>query len=396
MPEKGPPPPQPQNHPENKVAKGLARLPSEYQVFWDEREGRGETFQSEITKEPDAAAKLLIFAADLNPNHLNHLNFLNSLLEQNLKKSQEKGSKEIKDTIGLFEAFEKKLDFFRNNYALPLTPEEASSAIVYLGRDPKEAIEAKKLGLELLMIRGSKAANRLLREVTIGSLDITKSKGQKQFVQRWQKECPNLPMPCGTKFDNLKHSDFWYLTQLKEKHIVRGLEGEPSTHHFENNEFLWVDSWIEQDNNAPEAASSHRSKLLKDLFDNDSTSDDVSTVNVSRETIDAALWEGDPAQRKQTSRHTEIIQKLGCNPKEFEIRLIRQDEYARAASARHWGQKSLYTDFDDYFLWFDALFSLHGGNRGSGGTSSVGFSFIGRTENYHAERLVLSPRIITE
>lgn len=118
-----------------------------------------------------------------------------------------------------------------------------------------------------------------------------------------------------------------------------------------------------------------------------------STVNIKRQDLDAALWQGDPANRIPTPKHKELLTSLGLNPTQYELRPIRQDEYARLAQEKAWGQKNLWTNFDHYGLEGDgARRGLLGGRAVHGGPSDVGDYSRGSASGYLAVRLVLAPR----
>lgn len=116
-----------------------------------------------------------------------------------------------------------------------------------------------------------------------------------------------------------------------------------------------------------------------------------STVNIKRQDLDKALWKGDPAQRIPTDKHKTLLKKLGVDPDQFELRCMRQDEYARGATAHSWGQKNLWTNFGHYFLGDDgARHGLSCGHRDLGGSSRVGSSWRGSVNDYLSVRLVLA------
>ncbi|MEK7625633.1 MAG: hypothetical protein AAB467_04800 [Patescibacteria group bacterium] len=332
-------------------------LSHNYLVYGDYQKEQGRTTLTDDQK-------FLEFIGTLNPAYTK---FFNQRLEENLKLANPDGIKKYEELQSIFADYENKLASLRANYSLPITDDK--EAIVALQIEFGNNInyrEAKRLGLEVNIIRGSEAANRLLQEVIGKTINITTKKGQKAFVDQWKKECPNLPMPC------VPPNDFWYLTQISQSRIISNLEvsgqraNQPAAPHFEKDEVLLVDNWTEQDYSSPEAALSHQSKLLEALLGTGST------VNISREIIDNALWEGDPSNREPTEQHQKILKQLNCDPKQLELRLIRQDEYARLAPAKQFGQKNLWTNFDNYFLEGGGVCSgLNGGFRAYGGPSRV-------------------------
>ncbi|TSC84237.1 MAG: hypothetical protein G01um101413_532 [Parcubacteria group bacterium Gr01-1014_13] len=287
-----------------------------------------------------------------------------------------------------------KLDKLRSQYSLTLTDEEAAAA---LQSDPEtNNIDYEKAkeeyNLELSIIRGSEAAERLLQEVINNKMDINTEQGQQAFIKNWKKECPNLSMPC------VPPNDFWYLQQLAQNRIVSNLEGadrQSAAPRFQEDEILFVDNWTEQDYEDKKAKKSHTSKLLKallppELANQHGRKSADSAVNIRRQDLDTALWEGDPAKRIPTKKHKEILNKLKCDPEQFEFRPIRQDEYARLASAQGWGQKDLWTNFDNYFLGVDDRHGLIGRDRDDGGAARVGDYWRVFANPDIAVRLVLS------
>ena len=242
--------------------------------------------------------------------------------------------------------------------------------------------EVRRLKLERVEIKGNQEAQRLIEQVIAGTIAIETSAGQKQFIDTWTAHCPDLPPPCTP-------SNFWYLTQLKNKKIVANLEGtpNPTTPHFNQDQVLLIDSWQETDYDAPDAATKHTSPLLKELMGNDST------VNIKREDLDSALWQGDPSLRIPTTKHKALLQQLGADPATTELRPIRQDEYARLAPLKGFGKSNLWTNFDHYSLeGVDARRGLDGGFRDSGGPSLVDGDSRGYANVNLAVRLVLAPR----
>ena len=121
--------------------------------------------------------------------------------------------------------------------------------------------------------------------------------------------------------------------------------------------------------------------------------DHESTVNIKRQDLDAALWQGDPCLRIPTVKHKALLQTLGVDPQTHELRPIRQDEYARLANTKAWGQKNFWTNFDHYCLEdADARLGLLGGNADYGGARHVDDDSRALATGHLAVRLVLAPR----
>ncbi|MBI5230290.1 MAG: hypothetical protein HY981_03280 [Candidatus Magasanikbacteria bacterium] len=149
-----------------------------------------------------------------------------------------------------------------------------------------------------------------------GSIDIETDDGKQKFVQDWQSQCPDIPVPCVLRNTqnvilrsiadaDLSRSDFWYLTSLKKRKIIKNLEGsdQPAMPHFDKDIVLLVDSWQETDNDAPDAAAKLISPLLKELLNQESA------VNIKREDLDNVLWQGDPSKHILTTKHEAILLK---------------------------------------------------------------------------------------
>ncbi len=121
-------------------------------------------------------------------------------------------------------------------------------------------------------------------------------------------------------------------------------------------------------------------------------------TNITRDEINQALW-SDHDARIQSPKAKQIIQELltgtgtALDPDDFELRLMRYDEYARAASSQGYGQKELWTWFDGYYALGEGAHSgLFGGDRDGGGAASVDNSPRGVRDEDIALRVVLSRR----
>lgn len=122
---------------EKMVAEAITLLSAEYQVFWDKRAGEGQGLPPEKEKE------LFEFVDNLNPNYLQ---FLNKMLDSKITKSRLENKSDVEKKNDWEKScieFEKQLEFFRNNYALPLNDEEAIEALMFLQKDKKEIAEQK-------------------------------------------------------------------------------------------------------------------------------------------------------------------------------------------------------------------------------------------------------------
>lgn len=291
------------------------------------------------------------------------------------------------------ETIKEKLKFFKNNYSLPLNDQEAE---LFLANNEEtkniDYAKAKELNLELNLVRGSEAAGRLVREVIDKKIDFKSKKGRTEFVKRWQEQCPNLPMP------EVSEYGFGYFRALSEGKIITNFNPPPegqgnqlATPKFHEDEFLFVDNWKEY-NAGP--VQEHFDKIIARLLNNVNDQDFGNVVNVSRQTIDGALWIGDPANRQQTERHQKILQELGCDPKQFELRLIREDEYLRLAPSKGYGQKNISTYLDNYYDSDNARLNLLVKKTYNKDSITVDRSTWVTSEEHYTEavRLVISPR----
>lgn len=275
-----------------------------------------------------------------------------------------------------------------------------------------EQKELRCLGLERFILPGYPEADQLISRILISTnrIDIADKKGQEHFCLAWKRDCGDLPTPCippeylfkqlypGQKFpegDIEETGDFSYLGHLVDNNIIKNLSGrkQPTMPHFGEKETIYAMNWVEEDFNAADAsgdrklgASSYTSSLLSELG-----IDQEGVVNISRKTIDEALWEGDPGLRKPTSQHKKILLQLGFKDDEWEIHCIRQDQYARLAEAKKLGQHELLTHYDDYLIVISGVRDgLIGGHVNYGGASFVGNVSRGFPNELYATRLVIS------
>lgn len=142
-------------------------------------------------------------------------------------------------------------------------------------------------------------------------------------------------------------------------------------------------------NNAPEKAaalSPETKKILQALFGTEDF------TNLKRNDINSALW-SDHENRIPSDKAREVITELlgpGQNPDDYELRLLRYDEYARASS-QGYGHKNLWTHFDGYYAHEDGhRYGLGGGVRGRGGAAHVGGDRRGVRVDFPSVRVVLS------
>lgn len=287
----------------------------------------------------------------------------------------------------------------------------------------EESAERKELilwRLEKLAVPGYLNAERLISRILQGAIgrlnfiDITDNKpggGREEFCRAWKKSCGDLPLPCvppealfeilypGQKFPggvDRQAGNFDYLTFLVDNRVVKNNSSSRQIIHpyFNRKETIYVMDWEEDDNSASNASG--RPKLFSrkyesPLLDELGLSKD-GVMRIDRQEIDVALWENDPGVRQQTKKHREILQELDINDNEWEIHCIRQDQYARLAKAKNWGQHQLLTHFDDYILYPSGLgrHGLVGGHVDYGGASHIGDLPRDNRNDLCATRLVIS------
>ena len=217
---------------------------------------------------------------------------------------------------------------------------------------------------------------------------------QDKLKADWNSFCPDLP--------NIPEKSMWFFHALAEHRLSNTIDSDDSNNitnptkpyisNFKQDEFLLAMDFKEFDyDNVTEkqvALTPQTKKILKTLFDTEDP------TNITRNEINQTLWM-DHENRVQSQKAKAVIQQLlqGQNPDDYELRLMRYDEYARATSSQNYGQKNLWTHFDGYYV-HDGGFrhGLSGGCRAYGGVAHVGFGHRGARGGSLALRLVLSLR----
>ena len=268
----------------------------------------------------------------------------------------------------------------------PTVPPRPGSRDPFFGQINE--MEAKRLGLERVELEGNPAAQdviaRIFDQTRTDKFDILNKDAKKaeaaiqMFVTAWQHVAPNISVPHVAGQN--------YLIRLAQGEIISNLDIDNkkfSSPQFDKPATLFVMDWQEGDYDDPTFQQT-KSPLLKELLGTESV------VNISRQYLDIALWEGDPSAKIKTAQHMKLITNLGLNPNFYNLRLIAQDEYARLAGAgKNFGKSSLWTWFDDYQVEGDAVHSLLGGRREFGGVSIVDHSSRSFANPNIAVRLVL-------
>jgi hypothetical protein len=347
-------------------------LADSYQVYSDYLEQQG--IQS-VLKTPDF---LKFLKNNLNQNFLNSLN---TILAQKLPPTVDYNDEKIKQ---IFKEYEVNLLSLQYNYsvfpALTKKSEEVKECLKQTNFENINFQEAERLGLKLVFIRKVESAQELIKQVLSGDIDMNVRNGtmarkiEQRFIRRWKKQNPFLSPPCTQTAGG---DSLWYLGALQQKMIVSNFDfGEariPAIPKFDQDEAIFIDNRKEQDYAA--IIKPHPSELIKALFD-----EGANTANITRRMIDNALWvNGDPTPntRQPTVKHKAILKKLNCDPEQIELRLIRQDEYARVVHSKQFSQKNFPIHLDNYYSYNgDEYDGLVGSKSDYNEISYVGYEYI--------------------
>ena len=237
---------------------------------------------------------------------------------------------------------------------------------------------------------------------TAGSADSDNSKktlaqdkivvDKEKVQQYWNEHCTDLP--------NIPEKSWWYFEKLVQGKITDTIDNDSNiatkkthTPHFGTPTFLLMMDYPEFDWDSPEQkkqTAQHPSmKLLKKFCNTEDP------TNISRNEINTSLWANHDT-REQSPKARAIIAEL-LNKKEtdpdidnYELRLIRQDEYMCMTSQKGFGNSSLWTHMDGYNVKEDGeRFGCLGGLRGSGGAAGIAYAWRGNRPGCMAVRLVL-------
>ena len=292
----------------------------------------------------------------------------------------------------------------------PLTP-ESGKPFAY------DRVKAKEYGFSELKIEGHEQAQAIINAVydgdpryliiyAAGGLDPDDSSkilaqgkvklNQDKLKADWNSFCPDLP--------NIPEKSMWFFHALAEHRLSNTIDSDDSNNitnptkpyisNFKQDEFLLAMDFKEFDyDNVTEkqvALTPQTKKILKTLFDTEDP------TNITRNEINQTLWM-DHENRVQSQKAKAVIQQLlqGQNPDDYELRLMRYDEYARATSSQNYGQKNLWTHFDGYFTSGDGRRKgLSGGSRDRGGAARVDHDHRDTHYGTLSLRLVLSRKSI--
>lgn len=270
--------------------------------------------------------------------------------------------------------------------------------------------KAREYGLKKIELPAYTKAQRIIDDVMQDQrggfgFHIETPVGQEEFVDKWESNCPGLPMPC---ILNLDKSDFWYLIQLKRGNIIanttdikdpkdseKKLPNIPLLPRFGEAETLYAMDWVEEDRETKVNPPDSQTKLQKTrcpLLDKLLRPDQhKGVVNIRREDLDAALWDGDPAGRIPTNNHKAILNDLGLDSRLDEIRYISQDEDSRGSRIQGWGTKNIRINYDGYFLESgEYRYGLISGGHNEGSSSLIQPFPLDEAGDYLAVRLVVA------
>ena len=209
------------------------------------------------------------------------------------------------------------------------------------------------------------------------------------FAKYWNKFYLNTPYPENI---NKNEGNFWYVKQLAAGNIVSNLEGKENKKFLPNyrGETIYVSNRPDENWDAEEGGKkklqteNYSDKLLNSVLEAAGQSAHVGCVTIKRETIDEALWKGDPGERIPSYAQVAVLKKLVGKDKwqNWEIRSTNQWEIE--------GKHNLWTHLDGYFLEGGGRYGLVGGRRGYGGASGVDLCSRDVALGAVAVRLVLS------
>ena len=260
--------------------------------------------------------------------------------------------------------------------------------------------KAKEYGFTKLTIEGHPKADELLRLIygcqppfVTTNPDGTVTVDMDAIKLYWQQHCQDLP--------NIPEKSDWFFKAIADNRLSNTIDsddatkiGQPSNAHvpaFDKPEFLLAMDFHEFDyDNAAEKQANitpQTKAILKKLFNQENP------TSLKRDDINTALWE-DHEQRIHSPKALQIIRELlgpTANPNDYELRLLRFDEYARAAKISGYGQKNLWTHFDGYYQHGDGhCAGLDGGIRDSGGAAHADYDPRDNRSECLSVRLVLS------
>ncbi|KKW33484.1 MAG: hypothetical protein UY76_C0001G0003 [Candidatus Uhrbacteria bacterium GW2011_GWA2_52_8d] len=211
----------------------------------------------------------------------------------------------------------------------------------------------------------------------------------------WLAECSDLP--------DIPEKSFWYFKALADHRLTNTIDGDdpnnlanPTRPHipdFGQKAFLLAMDFKEFNfDNADEktaALTPQNKRILHTLFGIEDP------TKISRNQLNQALW-SDHEGRVQSDKAVAVIRELllaGENPQDYELRLLRFDEYARLASSQDLGQKNLWTHFEGYYAHDGGRrLGLFGGRHDPGGVgvARVDCGLRDSRFGYLVFRLVLS------
>ena len=214
---------------------------------------------------------------------------------------------------------------------------------------------AHALHLMEIPLRGNAAASDLISDVIRRRTDsgeplvITTAAGQERFCRQWVESTADWPLP-GVPNERLffrlfgttrypreidpKEGDFYFLDSLANGQIVSNVKGEAQLQapRFKYGETILVEGVETTTTSGEFYAPPSLSAISRWLL----PSAPLHKNYFPRQTLDAALWQGDPGNREPSLAQVEILQSLGLDPDHFVLHLPTVDEYVRLLSGRRW------------------------------------------------------------
>jgi hypothetical protein len=213
----------------------------------------------------------------------------------------------------------------------------------------------------------------------------------------WQTNCQDLP--------NVPEKSIWYFQALAEHRLSNTIDSDdpnnlnnptsPFKGTYDQKSFMLTMDFKEFDHNKSTEKSSaltpQTKKILKTLFNTEDP------TGITRHEVNIALW-SDHEKRIHTQKVLNVIKELlgpTANPQDFELRLMRPDEYQRSAQAQGYGKKNLYTHQDGYDVRGGGRRNgIMGGYSPFGGAANVGSDHRWFMAPDCAVRLVLSRKSV--
>lgn len=263
------------------------------------------------------------------------------VLQQNFEVAVSRALGEIRD-------FEEADDLYK----------KLDSALVELKKDLTESLEkfeynkeqAREFRLKEVCLEAYPNAQKWIDTASNGEKNVHDESNTLSFLATWEKENPGLHIP-NTALEYT--GEFSYFSDMAAGHLYKANDAIKVLYvpEWDNVDMILVEDWVECDYgkvNATGKSVFETEDYKSPLIDFDGL--ELGTrVGKNRKEIDEALWNSGFAYGEKTDKHKQVLQKLGLDPEEFTIRLIRFEEYVRLAASQKFGEKEINIHFDGYY-----------------------------------------------